>query len=63
MMPRDDRPLILQKSGGLQGMLAYTAFAPARGVGVFAAINKFDFNAFAALAGMVNNLVGELAPR
>jgi D-alanyl-D-alanine-carboxypeptidase/D-alanyl-D-alanine-endopeptidase len=63
MMPRGDRPLMLQKSGGLQGILTYTAFAPTRGVGVFVAINKFDFGAFAVMVGRVNNLVGELAPR
>jgi D-alanyl-D-alanine-carboxypeptidase/D-alanyl-D-alanine-endopeptidase len=31
MQPEGDRPLILQKSGGLQGQFSYIAFAPARG--------------------------------
>lgn len=45
MQPEGDRPLILQKAGGLQGMFVYHAFAPTRGVGVFVAINEFDFSA------------------
>ena len=45
MEPDGDRPLILQKAGGLQGMFVYSAFAPTRGVGVFVAINQFDFAA------------------
>jgi D-alanyl-D-alanine-carboxypeptidase/D-alanyl-D-alanine-endopeptidase len=35
MNPEGDRPLILQKAGGLQGILSYVAFSPARNVGVF----------------------------
>ena len=31
MAPKRDRPLILQKAGGLQGVFSYVAFAPARG--------------------------------
>lgn len=61
--PAENRPLILQKSGGLQGMFLYAAFAPTRGVGAFVAINKFDTGAFAAMSAMVNELIGELAPR
>jgi serine-type D-Ala-D-Ala carboxypeptidase/endopeptidase len=63
MAPRGDRPLILQKAGGLQGVFTYVTFAPARGVGAFVAINKFDFGAAAAMAGVVNDLIGALAPR
>ena len=36
MAPEGDRPLILQKAGGLQGILSYVAFAPARNIGVMA---------------------------
>jgi len=39
MMPEGDRPLILQKAGGLQGVFCYIAFAPARNVAAFVAIN------------------------
>ncbi|MDN5865755.1 MAG: serine hydrolase, partial [Gammaproteobacteria bacterium] len=63
MMPEGDRPLILQKAGGLQGFLCYIAFAPTRGVGVFAAISQFDFNAAVLMGETVNELIAELAPR
>ena len=63
MAPQGNRPLILQKSGGLQGIFSYTAFAPTRGVGAFIAINKFDFAALMAMATGVNALIGDLAPR
>jgi D-alanyl-D-alanine-carboxypeptidase/D-alanyl-D-alanine-endopeptidase len=63
MLPEGDRPLILQKSGGLQGMFAYLAIAPARGVGAFAAMNEFNVNGFPAMVKAVNDLVTELAPR
>jgi len=63
MRPEGDRPLILQKAGGLQGIFSYVAFAPMRNIGVMAAINAFDFNAGLALAKTANELIAELAPR
>jgi len=63
MEPDDDRPLILQKAGGLQGMFVYCAFAPTRGVGAFVAINQFDFPAAGTMATFVNDLIAQLAPR
>ncbi|WP_428929349.1 serine hydrolase [Marinibacterium sp. SX1] len=63
MMPEGDRPLILQKAGGADGIFSYTAFAPARGVGVFMAINQFNFAASPAMAVVANDLIAELAPR
>jgi D-alanyl-D-alanine-carboxypeptidase/D-alanyl-D-alanine-endopeptidase len=63
MAPEGDRPLILQKAGGLQGVFSYVAFAPARGIGVCAAINAFDFAAGLAMAKSANDLIAELAPR
>jgi serine-type D-Ala-D-Ala carboxypeptidase/endopeptidase len=63
MMPDGDRPLILQKAGGLQGVFSYVAFAPTRGVGVFVAINAFDFAASMAMAEAVNGFIASLAPR
>ena len=63
LMPKGDRPFILQKAGGLQGTFSYIAFAPTRGVAVFIAINKFDFAAAAAMAGVANDLIATLAPR
>ena len=63
MMPKGDRPFILQKAGGLQGTFSYLAFAPTRGVAVFIAINKFDFAAAMAMAEVANDLIATLAPR
>jgi CubicO group peptidase (beta-lactamase class C family) len=63
MAPEGDRPLILQKAGGLQGIFSYAAFVPARNIGVMAAINAFDVNAGLAMAKAANDLIAELAPR
>ena len=63
MLPDGDRPLILQKSGGLQGTFSYLAIAPSRGIGVFAAINRFSLGGFDAMVKAVNELVASLAPR
>ncbi len=63
MKPDGDRPLILQKAGGLQGMFVYAAFAPTRGTGVFVAINRFNFSASMLMAEVVNGLIAELSPR
>ncbi len=63
MMPEGDRPLILQKAGCLQGMFSYVAFAPTRGVGVFVAINQFNFAGSEAMARAANDLIETLAPR
>jgi D-alanyl-D-alanine-carboxypeptidase/D-alanyl-D-alanine-endopeptidase len=63
MTPYGDRPLILQKAGGLQGMFSYVAFAPARGIGVFAAINQFSLGSFEKMVSVSNELIATLAPR
>jgi D-alanyl-D-alanine-carboxypeptidase/D-alanyl-D-alanine-endopeptidase len=63
MRPEGDRPLILQKTGGLQGEFSYVAFAPARGIGVFASINEFSVGGFDAMSKGANKLITELAPR
>ena len=63
MLPEGDRPLILQKTGGLQGMFAYVALAPTRGVGVFVAMNEFNVGGFPAMVHTANDLVTALAPR
>ncbi|MEZ5862571.1 MAG: serine hydrolase [Geminicoccaceae bacterium] len=63
MMPEGDRPLIIQKAGGADGIFSYLAFAPQRGVGVFVAINQFDFAAAKDMARMANDLIANLAPR
>ncbi len=63
MAPEGDRPLILQKAGGLQGMFSYVAFAPSRNLAVMAAVNAFDLNAGSAMAKTANDLIAEVAPR
>lgn len=63
MMPDGGRPFILQKSGALQGTVSYIAFAPARDIAVFIAINKFDFGAAGAMIKLANSLITTLAPR
>jgi len=63
MRPEGSRPLILQKAGGLQGVFTYTAFSPARGIGVFIAISRFNFSAAMTMANVVNDLISELTPR
>lgn len=63
MMPEGTRPLIIQKAGGTNGTFSYIAFAPNRGVGVFIAINQFNFSAGMEMATVVNDLIGALAPR
>ena len=50
MMAKDDRPFILQKAGGLQGIFTYIAFAPTRNAAVFIAINELDFGAAFTMA-------------
>jgi len=61
--PEGNRPLILEKTGGLQGVFSYVAFAPARGIGVFVAINAFDVAGFDVMVKAANELITELAPR
>jgi D-alanyl-D-alanine-carboxypeptidase/D-alanyl-D-alanine-endopeptidase len=62
-MPAGNRPLILQKSGGLQGTFSYVAIAPTRGVGAFFAMNEFSPGGFKAAVTATNRLIAELAPR
>ncbi len=63
MRPEGNRPLILQKSGGLQGQFSFVAMAPARGVGVFISINEFSLGGFEAIAETAIELITELANR
>ena len=63
MQPEGNRPLILQKTGGLQGQFSYVAFAPSRGVGVFVSMNEFTVGGFDMMAKAANELITELAPR
>ena len=57
------RPLILQKSGGLQGNFAYVAIAPTRSVAAFFVMNAFSLAGFPAAVTATNDLIAEFAPR
>ncbi len=63
VLPEGDRPLMLNKSGGLQGQFSYVVIAPTRGIGVFVSINQFSVGGFKAMVDAANNLVAELSPR
>ncbi len=58
-----NRPLLLTKSGGLQGTFSFMALAPTRGVGVFAAMSAFNVAGFDAMVQAVDELATSLAPR
>jgi serine-type D-Ala-D-Ala carboxypeptidase/endopeptidase len=62
-MPAGNQPLILQKSGGLQGSFAYVALAPTRGVAAFFVMNEFSASGFGAAVTATNHLIGQLAAR
>ena len=63
MRPEGNRPLIMHKSGGLQGQFSFLAFAPTRGTGVFVSMNEFSVGGFEAMAKAAIELISELAPR
>jgi len=56
-------PMILQKSGGLQGNFTYLAIAPTRGVAAFFVMNEFSAGGFTAAVAATNGLIAQLAPR
>lgn len=62
-LPEGNRPLILEKTGGLQGFFVYVAIAPTRGVGAFFAMNEFNVAGYHAAVEATNTLVSSLAPR
>ncbi|MBS0401615.1 MAG: D-alanyl-D-alanine-carboxypeptidase/endopeptidase AmpH [Proteobacteria bacterium] len=60
VMPEGGKPMILHKSGGLQGQFSFVAIAPGRDIGVFASINQFSVSGFDAMAKAVIKLIAEL---
>ena len=62
-LPKDYRPLILTKSGGIAGFMSYVVLAPTRGVGVFVGVTRLNFPEFAGVTAAAHDLVAELAPR
>jgi serine-type D-Ala-D-Ala carboxypeptidase/endopeptidase len=63
VLPDGDNPLLLNKTGGLQGQFSYVVMAPARGVGAFVSINQFSIEGFHGMVKAANDLVAQLAPR
>ena len=63
MRPEGHRPLIMHKSGGLQGQFSFVAMAPNRGIGVFVSMNEFSVAGFDAMAKTALELITELANR
>jgi len=63
VFPDGNAPLMLNKSGGLQGEFSYVVIAPSRGTGVFVSINAFSIAGFPAMVAAANSLVAELSPR
>ena len=63
VLPDGDAPMMLNKTGGLQGQFSYVVIAPNRGIGVFVSINQFSIGGFAAMVKNANDLIAQLSPR
>jgi D-alanyl-D-alanine-carboxypeptidase/D-alanyl-D-alanine-endopeptidase len=63
MRPEGSRPLVMHKSGGLQGQFSFVAMAPSRGIGAFVSMNEFSVGGFDAMAKATLELISELANR
>jgi|GEM_PF-1250222 len=63
MMPKGDRPFILQKAGGTTGVFSFIAFSPARGVGFFMSVDQFDVGAGTEMPELIADLISNSAPR
>ena len=63
MMPKDDQPFLLQKTGSVQGEFSYIAYAPTRNAAVFLSFNKLDFAAAFQMGKFANDLLANIAPR
>ncbi|WP_094821193.1 D-alanyl-D-alanine-carboxypeptidase/endopeptidase AmpH [Bordetella genomosp. 4] len=62
-LPRENRPFVLGKSGGLVGFMSYVALSPQRDIGVFVSVGKVDFAMFEGMQHSVLNLITSLSPR
>jgi D-alanyl-D-alanine-carboxypeptidase/D-alanyl-D-alanine-endopeptidase len=63
VFPEGNAPLIMEKTGGLQGFFVYIAIAPKRGAGAFFVMNQFNAGAFGAAVHRTNEFVASIAPR
>src|SRR5258708_11339250 len=62
-MPAANHPLILQKSGGLQGNFAYLAMAPTLGGAACFVMNEFKNDGLFDVVAATNSLIVPLSPR
>jgi D-alanyl-D-alanine-carboxypeptidase/D-alanyl-D-alanine-endopeptidase len=62
-LPKEKRPMIMTKSGGIAGFMTYVVLAPTRRVGAFVAVNRLNFPMFDGLTRAMHELVADLAPR
>ncbi|MER2508540.1 MAG: D-alanyl-D-alanine-carboxypeptidase/endopeptidase AmpH [Amaricoccus sp.] len=63
VLPDGPAPLMLVKSGGLQGEFSFLAIAPTRDVGVFVSMNQFSLAGWPLMVKTAIDLVADLAPR
>lgn len=56
----DQRPAIIEKTGGGGGFMTYMALVPGRRIGIFVAVSKVDIAMLQALAQRVNALATQL---
>jgi serine-type D-Ala-D-Ala carboxypeptidase/endopeptidase len=61
--PRDQMPLIVQKSGGVDDFMSYVAFVPGKGVGIFFVMNQMNLVAFSGTTAIANGILAMLAAR
>jgi serine-type D-Ala-D-Ala carboxypeptidase/endopeptidase len=61
--PRGTMPLIVQKSGALEGFMSYAAFVPGKDVGIFFVMNRLDFVTFSGTTAIANGILAALAVR
>ena len=63
VLPEGEKPMMFNKTGGLQGQFSYVVMAPTRGIGIFVSINQFSVGGFTGMVEAANQLVSQLAPR
>ncbi|WP_399199647.1 D-alanyl-D-alanine-carboxypeptidase/endopeptidase AmpH [Tenebrionicola larvae] len=61
MSPKNDRPGIIQKTGGAGGFITYIAMVPAKNIGAFVVVTRSPLTRFANMSNGVNDLVSELS--
>ncbi|WP_058911644.1 D-alanyl-D-alanine-carboxypeptidase/endopeptidase AmpH [Entomohabitans teleogrylli] len=60
MSPQQDRPGIIQKTGGGGGFITYMAMVPQENIGVFVVVTRSELTRFKNMSDGVNDLIVEL---